>query len=89
MCQVRSRREKTHYFRFRTIERKIYQVCVFCGGRFYGYAAMNRPCPALQPGQGNWFTEIQGPATPDQYERRARELRITRVPPNLHQISTR
>ena len=84
MCQIGARRDRTHYYRFRSIERKIYTVCVFCGQRAYGYGGMKLPCPALQPGRGNWFTEIERPATHLEYDRRAIELGVQRVPPNVH-----
>lgn len=84
MCQIGARRNGTHYLRFRSIERKIYRVCAFCGQRAEGYAAMRLPCPAMQPGAGNWFTELERPATRDEYEVRARELGVIRAPSGVH-----
>ncbi len=84
MCQIGSRRSGTHYLRFRSIERKLYRVCAFCGHRAEGYAAMRLTCPALQPGRGNWFTRIERPASPDEYGIRAAELGVVPVPPQVH-----
>ncbi len=80
MCQIGSKRSGTHYLRFRSMERKIYRVRAFCGHRFHSYAAMRLPCPAMQPGQGNWFTQIPWPASPDEYAVRAAELGVVPVP---------
>ena len=45
---------------------------------------MRLPCPAMQPGEGNWFTELERPATRDEYRDRARELGVVRVPSQAH-----
>ena len=84
MCQIGARRSGTHYLRFRSAERKIYRVCAFCGHRAEGYAAMRLTCPAMQSGMGNWFTELERPATRAEYDARARELGVVRVPPQVH-----
>ena len=66
------------------MERKIYRVCAFCGQRAEGYGAMQLPCPAMQPGAGNWFTELKRPATREEYEIRAQDLGVVPVPSQAH-----
>ena len=85
MCQIHSKFGKRHYFRFRTMESKIYHVCVFCGRRSSGYRCTTI-CHAFcgEEKDWNWFAKLQRPATRTEYEQRMVELNINSVPPMVH-----
>ena len=88
MCRIGSRRSGTHHLRFRSMERKICRVWVFCEHRFSRYAAMRLPRPAIKHGRGNRFTEILRPASPDEYALRAAELGVMPLPPAPERAAT-